>query len=143
MPQETCNRSAPPSLLACAPSDDQEVSFVKPSSSQKKRGECAGKASRDFATISSLSLSHLGLEHQKLIAGYAMQVSQMARAMVVNYGFSDIGPWSLQDPSAGSQDMIMRMMARNSMSENLQRKIDVAVRDIAAEAYETALKHIR
>ena len=67
----------------------------------------------------------------------------MARAMVVNYGFSDIGPWSLQDPSAGSQDMIMRMMARNSMSENLQRKIDVAVRDIAAEAYESALKHIR
>lgn len=67
----------------------------------------------------------------------------MARAMVVNYGFSDIGPWSLQDPSAGSQDMVMRMMARNSMSENLQRKIDVAVRDIAAEAYVTALKHIR
>ncbi len=78
-----------------------------------------------------------------LTGSLVMQVSQMARAMVVNYGFSDIGPWSLQDPSAGSQDMIMRMMARNSMSENLQRKIDVAVRDIAAEAYEKALKHIR
>jgi cell division protease FtsH len=71
------------------------------------------------------------------------QVSQMARAMVVNYGFSDIGPWSLLDPSAGSPDMIMRMMARNQTSESLQRKIDQAVRSIAAEAYETALKHIR
>lgn len=67
----------------------------------------------------------------------------MARAMVINYGFSDIGPWSLLDPSAGSQDMIMRMMARNQVSENLQRKIDVAVRDIAAEGYEKALDHIR
>ena len=67
----------------------------------------------------------------------------MARAMVVNYGFSDIGPWSLLDPSASSQDMIMRMMARNQVSENLQRKIDVAVRDIASEAYEKALTHIR
>jgi cell division protease FtsH len=76
-------------------------------------------------------------------SGDLQQVSQMARAMVINYGFSDIGPWSLQDQSANSQDMIMRMMARNSMSENLQRKIDVAVRNIAAEAYEKALNHIR
>lgn len=67
----------------------------------------------------------------------------MARAMVINYGFSDIGPWSLLDPSASSQDMIMRMMARNQVSENLQRKIDVAVRDIAAQAYEKALTHMR
>lgn len=67
----------------------------------------------------------------------------MARAMVINYGFSDIGPWSLLDPSASSQDMIMRMMARNQVSENLQRKIDVAVRQIATEAYETSLNHIR
>jgi len=76
-------------------------------------------------------------------SGDLQQVSQMARAMVINYGFSDIGPWSLQDQSANSQDMVMRMMARNSMSENLQRKIDIAVRDIAAEAYEKALNHIR
>lgn len=67
----------------------------------------------------------------------------MARQMVVNYGFSDIGPWSLLDPSAQSQDMIMRMMAKNSTSESLQRKIDEAVKKIADEAYETALKHIR
>ena len=41
------------------------------------------------------------------------QVSNMARQMVINYGMSDIGPWSLLDPSAQSGDMIMRMMARN------------------------------
>ena len=76
-------------------------------------------------------------------SGDLQQVSQMARAMVVNYGFSSIGPWSLQDPSANSPDMIMRMMARNGMSENLQRNIDQAVRQIAADAYELALKHIR
>ncbi len=52
----------------------------------------------------------------------------MARQMVVNYGFSDIGPWNLQDPSAQSGDMIMRMMARNSISESLQKRIDDAVR---------------
>ena len=67
----------------------------------------------------------------------------MARQMVVNYGFSDIGPWSLLDPSAQSQDMIMRMMAKNSTSESLQRKIDEAVKKIADEAYEVALGHIR
>lgn len=71
------------------------------------------------------------------------QVTSMARQMVVNYGFSDIGPWSLLDPSAQSQDMIMRMMAKNSTSESLQRKIDEAVKKIADEAYEVALGHIR
>ena len=29
-----------------------------------------------------------------------LQVSNMARAMVINYGFSEIGPFSLLDPSA-------------------------------------------
>ena len=48
----------------------------------------------------------------------------MARQMVINYGMSGIGPWSLMDPSAMGGDMIMRMMARNSMSEDLQHKID-------------------
>lgn len=67
----------------------------------------------------------------------------MARAMVINYGFSDIGPWSLMDQGAQSQDMIMRMMSRNSISESLQRKIDDSVKAIAAQAYEVALKHIR
>ena len=67
----------------------------------------------------------------------------MARQMVVNYGFSDIGPWSLLDQNAQSGDMIMRMMARNGTSESLQRRIDEAVKKIAAEAYEVALGHIR
>jgi cell division protease FtsH len=67
----------------------------------------------------------------------------MARQMVINYGFSDIGPWSLLDQNAQSGDMIMRMMARSGVSESLQQKIDVAVRKIADEAYTTALRHIR
>lgn len=37
----------------------------------------------------------------------------------------------------------MRMMARNSVSENLQQKIDASVKQIATEAYEQALKHVR
>jgi hypothetical protein len=52
----------------------------------------------------------------------------MARQMVINYGMSNIGPWSLMDPSAQSGDMIMRMLSRNSMSENLQQRIDDNVR---------------
>ncbi|PRW39337.1 ATP-dependent zinc metalloprotease FTSH chloroplastic [Chlorella sorokiniana] len=75
-------------------------------------------------------------------SGDLQQVSSMARAMVINYGFSEIGPFSLLDPSAQSQDMIMRMMARNSVSENLQQKIDSSVKKIATEAYEQALSHI-
>jgi len=70
-------------------------------------------------------------------------VTGMARQMVINYGMSDIGPWSLLDPSAQSGDVVMRMMARNSMSENLQQRIDDAVKKIAEEAYEVALQHIR
>jgi cell division protease FtsH len=72
-----------------------------------------------------------------------LQVTNMARQMVINYGMSDIGPWSLLDPSAQSGDVVMRMMARNSMSENLQQRIDDAVKKIAEEAYEVALRHIR
>lgn len=71
-----------------------------------------------------------------------MQVSNMAKQMVTNFGMSDIGPWSLQDPSSQGGDMIMRMMARNRMSEKLANDIDSAVKTIAADAYEVALKHI-
>eukprot|EP00887_Chlorella_sp_A99_P002479 scaffold10.g2479.t1 len=77
------------------------------------------------------------------------QVTNMARAMVINYGFSEIGPFSLLDPSAQSPDMIMRMMARNSVrgcdavSESLQKRIDAAVKGIASDAYVEALRHIR
>lgn len=50
-------------------------------------------------------------------------VTQLAKQMVINYGFSDIGPWSLMDQNMQQGDMIMRMMARNSMSEALQVRI--------------------
>merc|ERR1719191_2042366 len=45
-------------------------------------------------------------------SGDLQQVSNMAKQMVTNYGMSEIGPWSLQDEGAQSQDMIMRMMSR-------------------------------
>jgi len=70
-----------------------------------------------------------------------MQVTNMAKQMVTAFGMSDIGPWSLQDDQSG--DMIMRMMARNNMSEKLQGDIDTAVKSIAEGAYQTALGHIR
>merc|ERR1712176_891748 len=69
------------------------------------------------------------------------QVSNMAKQMVTAFGMSDVGPWSLQDDQSG--DMIMRMMARNSMSEKLQVDIDKAVQKIANDAYEIALSQIR
>jgi cell division protease FtsH len=71
------------------------------------------------------------------------QVSGMARQMVINYGMSEIGPWTLLDPQAQSGDVIMRMMARNTVSENLQIKIDNAVRKLASDAYVVALAQIR
>merc|ERR1711903_132751 len=49
-------------------------------------------------------------------SGDLQQVSNMAKQMVTTYGMSDIGPWSLQDQGAQSQDMIMRMMSRNNTS---------------------------
>lgn len=61
--------------------------------------------------------------------------------MVVTFGMSEIGPWSLMEQQGG--DMIMRMMARNSMSEKLAEDIDAAVKRISDRAYEIALSHIR
>jgi len=72
--------------------------------------------------------------------GDLQQVSSMAKQMVTVFGMSDVGPWAVQDQQSG--DMIMRMMAKNSMSEKLQNDIDVAVKRIADEAYVMALKHI-
>lgn len=63
--------------------------------------------------------------------------------MVVTFGMSEIGPWSLMDSAAQSADVIMRMMARNSMSEKLAEDIDAAIKRISDEAYEIALAHIR
>ncbi len=79
-----------------------------------------------------------------LLASLSCSRAEAAVAwQVINYGFSDIGPWTLLDPSAQSGDMIMRMMSKNSTTEKLQYKIDEAVKKIAAEAYELALQHIR
>ena len=63
--------------------------------------------------------------------------------MVTVFGMSDIGPWALLDPSAQGGDMIMRMMARNSMSEKLAVDIDTAIKQISDAGYEIALNHIR
>lgn len=63
--------------------------------------------------------------------------------MVVTFGMSQIGPWSLMEGGAQSGDIIMRMMARNSMSEKLAEDIDSAVKQLSDEAYEIALRHIR
>lgn len=63
--------------------------------------------------------------------------------MVTTFGMSEIGPWSLMDGSGQSADVIMRMMARNSMSERLAEDIDAAVKRLSDSAYEIALSHIR
>lgn len=84
--------------------------------------------------------------HEEVTSGAAgdlQQVTAMAKQMVITYGMSGIGPWSLVDPSAMSGDVVMRMMARNSMSEELQKQIDDSVREIAAKAYKVALQHIQ
>lgn len=66
----------------------------------------------------------------------------VALQMVVTFGMSEIGPWSLMEAS-GQSDVIMRMMARNSMSEKLAEDIDAAVKRLSDSAYEIALSHIR
>lgn len=63
--------------------------------------------------------------------------------MVTVFGMSEIGPWALMDPSLQGGDVIMRMMARNSMSEKLAEDIDQAVKALSDKAYEIALSHIR
>eukprot|EP00262_Sarcandra_glabra_P013336 TRINITY_DN3669_c0_g1_i1.p1 TRINITY_DN3669_c0_g1~~TRINITY_DN3669_c0_g1_i1.p1 ORF type:complete len:695 (-),score=156.18 TRINITY_DN3669_c0_g1_i1:320-2404(-) len=76
-------------------------------------------------------------------AGDLQQITGLAKQMVTTFGMSEIGPWSLMDTSAQSGDVIMRMMARNSMSEKLAEDIDVAMKRISDSAYEIALSHIR
>uniref|UniRef100_A0A0D9WT32 AAA+ ATPase domain-containing protein n=1 Tax=Leersia perrieri TaxID=77586 RepID=A0A0D9WT32_9ORYZ len=76
-------------------------------------------------------------------AGDLQQITGLAKQMVVTFGMSDIGPWSLMDGGAQSGDVIMRMMARNSMSEKLAEDIDTAVKRLSDEAYEIALSQIR
>lgn len=63
--------------------------------------------------------------------------------MVTMYGMSEIGPWALTDPAAQSNDLVLRMLARNTMSEKLAEDIDLSVRGIIESAYEVAKNHIR
>lgn len=74
--------------------------------------------------------------------GDIQQVTGMAKQMVINFGFSDIGPWSLVSPGASSGDVFMRMMAQNDVSELLQEEIDRNVKRIIDDAYVEAKAHI-
>lgn len=76
-------------------------------------------------------------------AGDLQQITQIAREMVTTYGMSEIGPWSLSDPAVQSSDVVLRMLARNNMSEKLAEDIDASVRQIIGRAYEIAKNHIK
>ncbi|KAK6127499.1 hypothetical protein DH2020_038743 [Rehmannia glutinosa] len=76
-------------------------------------------------------------------AGDLQQITQIARQMVITYGMSEIGPWALVDQAVQSSDVVMRMLARNQMSEKLAEDIDNSVRQIIDSAYEIAKNHIR
>ncbi|OWM73948.1 ATP-dependent zinc metalloprotease FTSH 6, chloroplastic [Punica granatum] len=76
-------------------------------------------------------------------AGDLQQVTQIARQMVTMFGMSEIGPWALVEPSVQSGDVVMRMLARNSMSEKLAEDIDLSVQRIIRDAYEIAKDHVR
>uniref|UniRef100_J3MCN2 AAA+ ATPase domain-containing protein n=2 Tax=Oryza brachyantha TaxID=4533 RepID=J3MCN2_ORYBR len=76
-------------------------------------------------------------------AGDLQQVTQVARQMVTAFGMSEIGPWALAEPAAQSGDVVLRMLARNSMSEKLAADVDRAVKAIVDEAYEVAKAHVR
>ncbi|KAL8532231.1 hypothetical protein ACS0TY_008729 [Phlomoides rotata] len=74
-------------------------------------------------------------------AGDLQQVTQIARQMVITYGMSEIGPWALVDEGVQSSDVVLRMLARNRMSEKLAEDIDSSVRRIIESAYEVGKKH--
>ncbi|KAI4976032.1 hypothetical protein ZWY2020_049639 [Hordeum vulgare] len=76
-------------------------------------------------------------------AGDLQQVTQVARQMVTTFGMSEIGPWALTDQAAQSGDVVLRMLARNSMSEKLAADIDRTVKAIIDKAYEVAKAHVR
>ncbi|KAJ7970993.1 ATP-dependent zinc metalloprotease ftsh chloroplastic-like [Quillaja saponaria] len=66
-------------------------------------------------------------------AGDLQQITQIARQMVTMFGMSEIGPWALTDPTAQSSDVVLRLLARNSMSEKLAEEIDSSVHRIIEE----------
>ncbi|KAG2714285.1 hypothetical protein I3760_03G019400 [Carya illinoinensis] len=76
-------------------------------------------------------------------AGDLQQITQIARQMVTTFGMSEIGPWALIDPAVQSSDVVLRMLARNAMSEKLAEDIDSSIRNIIESAYEIAKNHIR
>ncbi|XP_016649275.1 PREDICTED: ATP-dependent zinc metalloprotease FTSH 6, chloroplastic [Prunus mume] len=76
-------------------------------------------------------------------AGDLQQITQIARRMVTMFGMSEIGPWALTDPATQSSDVVLRLLARNSMSEKLAEDIDLSVRHIIESAYELAKNHVR
>lgn len=54
-----------------------------------------------------------------------------------------LGPWALMDPAVQSGDVVLRMLARSSMSEKLAEDIDKSVKSIIDRAHEIAKTHIR
>lgn len=67
----------------------------------------------------------------------------MCFQMVTMFGMSELGPWALLDPAVQQGDVVLRMMARNSMSEKLAEDIDACVKQIIERAYAVAKQHIR
>ncbi|TQD94780.1 hypothetical protein C1H46_019634 [Malus baccata] len=59
------------------------------------------------------------------------------------FGMSEIGPWALTDPATQNNDVVLRMLARNIMSDKPAEDIDLSVRQIIESAYEMAEKHVR
>ncbi|CAH2072699.1 unnamed protein product [Thlaspi arvense] len=76
-------------------------------------------------------------------AGDLQQITQIARQMVTMFGMSEIGPWALTDPAAKQDDVVLRMLARSSLSEKLAEEIDSCVKKIIGNAYEIAKNHVR
>ncbi|KAH0860801.1 hypothetical protein HID58_089062 [Brassica napus] len=76
-------------------------------------------------------------------AGDLQQITQIARQMVTMFGMSEIGPWALTDPATMQSDVVLRMLARSSMSEKLAKEIDQCVKKIIDNAYQIAKNHVR
>ncbi|KAL0735850.1 hypothetical protein Bca4012_012060 [Brassica carinata] len=76
-------------------------------------------------------------------AGDLQQITQIARQMVTMFGMSEIGPWALTDRATTQSDVVLRMLARSSMSKKLADEIDQCVKKIIDNAYEIAKNYVR